>query len=241
MNWALSAAEQLLGLGGRLGSVVVSEFEQLSSALRTWTEVEHKEDGTHSDVTADSIDVDDLTVADLRVGTSIAPVSAATDSVDLGGVAHADRFWTVYAIEGDFEQGIYERGRSVKMGDWQDVPFDAADFTGSLSMTWTVSSPPFVNECSIVGLTATWNMVVSGTIGGTPAIGLQITIPDAMFAFASIGHTTAVGYCTQTGTYIPAYMKVIDSATVGIYKADGTNWAAGSVSLEFQITTRISG
>src|SRR6186713_2178264 len=39
----------------------------------------------------------------------------------------------------DFSAGIYERGRTTALGDWQNNPFNAADFSGG-GASWVVTA-----------------------------------------------------------------------------------------------------
>lgn len=55
MNWGVGLAEQIIGVGKKLGSLVVGEFESMHMAWRTWAEIQHNDDGTHSAITADSV------------------------------------------------------------------------------------------------------------------------------------------------------------------------------------------
>jgi hypothetical protein len=78
------AVRDVRGGASALAAACLSNFEDLINALQTWGQVEHNEDGTHGDVTADSI-----TVAGLAsVGRLRLAMVTYTDPVALGGVAN---------------------------------------------------------------------------------------------------------------------------------------------------------
>jgi hypothetical protein len=64
-------------------------------------------------------------------------------------------------------------------GVWTTPAFDAGNFTGNGSMTWTVESGDVATYAYIInGKTMTVAFGISGTtVGGTPASTLQIAIP----------------------------------------------------------------
>jgi hypothetical protein len=78
-----------------------------------------------------------------------------------------------------FPSGIKERGRSVAMGEWIDIPFNAANFVGFGGMTWTVAAGNVLtNAYALVGKTMYWSLFLAGTtLGGTPSSQLFVTAP----------------------------------------------------------------
>lgn len=90
MAFALNFREQLTG-------AIRDQFEQLVAWLNGWTRIEHNEDGTHSDVTAES-----LTLQGGRVGevTSLPYDSARFDTGD-------SAVWTV--ASSSFDYLLYSR------------------------------------------------------------------------------------------------------------------------------------
>jgi hypothetical protein len=77
---------------------------------------------------------------------------------------------------------IRERGRAAALGDWTNVPFNAADYTGSGAMTWAVAAGNVsLYRYSIVGKTAFVEMDISGAIlGGTASTSLRVALPAAI-------------------------------------------------------------
>jgi len=270
-------------LPGRLGNVVGEELDQLIAGIVSYFTVEHKSDGTHSDVTADSVVVSgDVTVGDRvtagsfygpGIGMEDIPETSIADGSLLARVGDAETItgaWdfstlpTLAALSGylkgtagsvsasatvpetdiadgavlarvaadetvsgvyDFSNGLKEHGRTPKVGEWTDVAFNAGDFTGSGSMTWTVASGD-VGEFAymVVGKTMFVRFYLNNTtVGGTPAAYLKIAIPGGyssaagcyayMPCFADDNGTLDIGWAiVQTSSsYIEIYLKAFGS------------------------------
>ena len=106
--------------------------------------------------------------------------------------------------------------------------FNAANFFGSLSMTWTVASAQ-VDAWAIHGSILTYAFYISGTVGGTLNPALAITIPGSRTAqVASI----AFPILTNDGTTQQWGSANIDSTSnvLTIYKDPShvNNWLAGT-------------
>ena len=76
---------------------------------------------------------------------------------------------------------ISERGRLVAIGDWQAVPFNAANFTGGGTQTWTVTAATQITfSYSLTGTTLAFQIKLAGTsVGGVPNTTLRIMLPVA--------------------------------------------------------------
>lgn len=74
---------------------------------------------------------------------------------------------------------LYEKGRPSPIGHWIDVPYSAANFTGSGSMTWTVSADNVsVNRYTLIGHTLLWTLFLSGSsLSGTAGVSLSLVVP----------------------------------------------------------------
>lgn len=89
--------------------------------------------------------------------------------------------------------GIFEFGRSTKLGAWTNVTYSGSLFTASGAMTWTVDSGDMVTySYSQVGKTL-WVIVAltATSVGGTPDNRLFIQLPAA-FTGANIAAQTVV-------------------------------------------------
>jgi hypothetical protein len=78
--------------------------------------------------------------------------------------------------------GIRERNRTVPMGEWTDVPYNAADFYASGSMTWTVEAGDLRGyRYMIVGKTLFIQFAIVGSsVGGTASTALMIKLPAGL-------------------------------------------------------------
>lgn len=131
-------------------------------------------------------------------------------------------------IGGTFAGGIFERGRTVAMGDWIHVPFDAGNFTANGTMTWTVEVADQVTLAyTLVGTTMilAWHIIQS-SVGGTLNNQLRIAIPDGFTSAVTLSapniHSNAGALPTGFATVTPG------AAFVQIFKADQTNYVAST-------------
>ena len=148
-----------------LPKLVTEELDNLTATISATTSVEHKPDGTHGDVTCDSLTV----TGALTAGAISADAITATGAITTTGTVTATG-------------GVYERGRTVAMGEWIDVPFSAANFTANGTMTWTVAAgDQVIYRYALVGKTVTVNLNLSTTsIGGTVNTTLYLALPAAL-------------------------------------------------------------
>lgn len=134
---------------------------------------------------------------------------------------------------------VYNFGSQYGMGEKVSPTFSSGNFTGSNSMTWTVSSTTTFLY-SIVGKLMTLNFVISGTtVGGTPSTQLRITLPDG---WTAAGTQQSIYYNTNNAATQTALMQVTNGSTfIELYKdLTGSNWVAGTTavygSFTFQVT-----
>lgn len=74
---------------------------------------------------------------------------------------------------------ISERGRTVPMGEWINLPFDATNYTGNGAMTWTVTAAGVTTlKYMWLGKTLFIAFRVTGSVGGTPNTLLMLNIPQ---------------------------------------------------------------
>jgi hypothetical protein len=129
---------------------------------------------------------------------------------------------------------VYERGRLVPMGEWTDVPFNAANFTG-VGGTWTVTSATYAYI--VLGKTVVFSLVVPGTstITGAPTA-LNVAYPAGLasptrvmgtsFHYVMGATTPGTGLC-QMHTAFPTVLYITRDATA-------TAFAAGTFYLYLQ-------
>jgi hypothetical protein len=143
------------------------------------------------------------------------------------------------------DDGVYEHGRTVPMGEWIVAPFDPANFTAYGAMNWIVSSG---DQAQFVYTLIGKTMVMSFTIGpttltGTPSTLLYIKIPGGYLGAYSL--LTMATYVRDLDRSIlrPAYAVTSPAGDrVGIARADelpydlGTNhlWVYGTMTFPVQ-------
>ncbi len=112
---------------------------------------------------------------------------------------------------------------------WVSPAFDAANFTGNGSMTWTVASGDVTTFAySIVGkLMFVSVQILTTTVGGTPNTQLQITIPAGKTATKTMRNLCHV---IDNGTNQTGVLAVTAGATVITVRAavNNPNWAAST-------------
>ena len=94
--------------------------------------------------------------------------------------------------------GIRDFNRSVAMGTWIDVPFNAANFQGYSGSVLTVSTAPGVNHYTLIGKTILWNLVVSGAMSGAAQPYLALTIPGG-YQGAKANDGACAAYVIENG------------------------------------------
>lgn len=117
---------------------------------------------------------------------------------------------------------ISERRRTVPMGEWTDVPFNAANFVGSGGMTWAVTAGQIrSNRYTLIGKTLHWVLAVFGsTLSGSPNISISVTLPAGL-SIPTFAHS--VGRLFNNGVSIAS--EVEGSGTViPIYRMDAANY-----------------
>lgn len=137
---------------------------------------------------------------------------------------------------------IQERNRPVSLGNWQDVPFNAANFAGGGGgLVWTVDAADVsCNRYALVGRTMFWNLSISTSVlSGTPYFAVNLTIPGGFIApvssvFIVKGYLPNIGWTTITAS--PAGQ----TSVVQVFKNDYTNLDLGSdfyilMSIAFEV------
>jgi len=124
--------------------------------------------------------------------------------------------------------GYYERGRSVKMGEWITVSYSSGNFTASAG-SWTVDSGDVVrNRYTLVGKTMAWTVALKETdVSSTPAE-LRIAIPGSFTANAEAG--CRAYYAQDAGTVVTdVRASVVPSGTyVSLIRDSVANWTTTS-------------
>lgn len=129
--------------------------------------------------------------------------------------------------------GTTDRWRILthNQGAWIDVAFSAGNFVGNGSMTWTVGSGDVsTQKYLLIGRLLYYNINLQNTtVGGTPNIELQVTIPNGytvdgeVFAAARVRDNAAAA--------VVAMVNVPDGQTYVGFRSTivgSTNWSAAT-------------
>lgn len=140
----------------------------------------------------------------------------------------------ISAFAGGAVQSTGSTSTLIVIGDYFNTPaFNAGNFTGNNSMTWTLASGDVTTyKWSLSGkkLLLLWHLITT-TVGGTPSTQLRIAIPNGYTAaatyrstmtYSDAGATKAVGGCFVTA----------GAAFVSLVKMDGSNWSAATDTTE---------
>ncbi len=111
---------------------------------------------------------------------------------------------------------------------WTDIAFNAANFTGSSSMTWTVGSLDQITLAyTLAGDIVTVTFVLTATtVGGTPSTMLQITLP-----FSASNHQFCNTYVYQDngGSATAGLAQIVSGDnTIRLYTAGFASWTAAT-------------
>lgn len=135
------------------------------------------------------------------------------------------------------------RGSLISPGGFIAIPFDAANYTGNNSMTWTVES---ADQGTLVyqqlgKMLRVCGNIANTTVGGTISSSLQITLPNSFVVTKTLGGICAVNQ-TGGGTYPPEMWLVSSNETVLKFRqASGVDWPlqTNTLGIRFDITLEI--
>lgn len=123
--------------------------------------------------------------------------------------------------------GVYEHGRSTPLGEWQDVAFNAANFTSNAG-TWTVAGAGVtVNRYTLVGKTVFWTIQINAATLAGAGIYLLIACPVTM----TIAHPVHCAFATDgAGTHTPAFIVGLSGGSLAIRQQSAAAWANGALN-----------
>jgi hypothetical protein len=125
---------------------------------------------------------------------------------------------------------FYRFDYSGAQGEWTAYSFSAGDFTGSGSMTWTVTSGEVTTaEYTLIGKTLLVNFSFDATtVGGTPDVLLQWKIPGG---YVSNKEVTIPVFLNDNGTQAIGFAFIAAGATlIQFKKVGGPNWNAATTN-----------
>lgn len=133
--------------------------------------------------------------------------------------------------------GLYERSRSVALGEGINEAFSAGDFTANGAMTWTLTSGDMVaNRYMLLGKLMIWFVTLTTTsVGGVVDTTLRMTIPDGILP--AVETNGQIAYCTDNGTLVDAFVTVrAGQSYAEIRKKTLANWTASANNTEVYFT-----
>lgn len=111
---------------------------------------------------------------------------------------------------------------------WNNVGFNASDFTGGSSMIWTVEASDVITfKYMIVGKMMVLIITIRGSeIGGTPSASLVIRIPSG---FRARGETSVLGDGLDNAVGVACFILVLSGQSIFVGKHPvADNWVATS-------------
>jgi len=136
--------------------------------------------------------------------------------------------------------GLVERGRSVGMGVWIDVPFNTADFyADAAGMTWTVTSGNVLtNRYMLIGKTLFWNLYMnSSVLGGSVSYYVRLKIPGGFGSPVTKGIPVV---CRNPTNAIFAHVYNGPGNLLTLSPISPVGFAAGNLDLTFSLALEIT-
>jgi hypothetical protein len=158
---------------------------------------------------------------------NVAGVSTLTGQVN--AASHVVAQGNVQSLTGEIygQLGLRERGRGSYAGEWTLPAFNAGWFLGSGAMSWTVGAGGFTTyQYMVVGKTVIFQYDITGTIGGTPNVVCQMSLPLGVAAKGS----TCLAWHSNTANLIGMVATTGGSGILTMYHdyTLGTNYVAGN-------------
>lgn len=136
-----------------------------------------------------------------------------SDGVDPGWSTRPTLRDVAESISGvfDFTNGLKERSRSAKLGEWTDIAYAAGNFTANGAMTWTVDVGDQVGFAyTIIGKTCFVRFTLNGTsVGGVVSSQLLIDLTAAGLTAAV--NASAIVRCYNSGVDGAGLAEVVGS------------------------------
>lgn len=115
-----------------------------------------------------------------------------------------------------------------RRGFWTPVSFDAALYTASGAMTWTVESADQATLAyALLGKTLVVSLVLANTtVAGTPSTELRVAIPASLTAARAMAMPVRI---RDNGTWTTGEASVsADGTVIAIVRTDGAAFSASS-------------
>ena len=121
---------------------------------------------------------------------------------------------------------LFERNRTVAVGNWQSIPFVASDFFAVGGGTWTVGSAAVLsNRYALVGKTMFWSIYLSWFSGANVTAGnitqLGINVPAGLTATNPYQYCP-VAYAVDSAIGQKEYIAAHNGPSIVFFRKDGT-------------------
>jgi hypothetical protein len=167
--------------------------------------------------------------------------NAAASEVWLGTpFGAANQFARAYLSD-----GVYQRSRSASMGDWQDVPYNAADFTTSSGGVWGVTAGNvLVRRYTLIGRTLHYHVAISNSnVGGAAPTELRVALP-AGYTVSAFGVGTTLYQDNGATRTAGGYVSVVGDTFLRLQTIAGLSWtitAANNTTVFVTATCEVIG
>jgi len=134
--------------------------------------------------------------------------------------------------------GVRERSRSVPMGEWQAVPFNAANFIAGTG-AWTVTAGQIQsNRYMLIGKTLFWNLSIGTSTVTGPTTWVYAVLPGGLLSAAV--SIVPVPYAVEAGALVQGSAHAgAASPNLGLLKGFGAVGWNGSLQIAFNIALEI--
>lgn len=211
---SLNAAQLTSGAVPLARLVNLTNAELAAAAAIDWTKISKAGSSLADLVTRSAADLSSGTLAKARMHADYPDRTVAEAIAGVWG----------------FTNGLAERGRAAKMGEYVNVAYAAGNFTASTG-TWTVTAG---NQATfsyyLLGEEMTVVLILNATTNSAAAAGLRVAIPGGYVSALGLqgsyralrngaAGTAALWAVAAAGTYLELYSDM-----------DGNGWAFGGIN-----------
>lgn len=128
---------------------------------------------------------------------------------------------------------ITERGRALAMGEWRIVGYDATAFTGSGSLTWTVTAAQQLTfQYTLIGKTMLLAFNFSSTtVGGVADLSLRVRLPDQFSSAHNVYNPIVLVDAGTAALGFAVSVVGVANPQLQFNRADGANFSLGTTSV----------
>lgn len=125
-------------------------------------------------------------------------------------------------------QNIYEKARTVPMGHWTDVPFNAANFGATGGGSWTVGAAAIIhNRYTLIGKTVVWSLYLSWFSGANVLAGTVTSVTIAVPVPNAQATANAVPFVIENGGPVGGFYASFSANVASLSKLTGAAIVSG--------------